>query len=257
MYIVLKKGKLKQMIYNAVQKAGTYRKLADDIHISRSTLYDYYFREYSIPENNLKILSDYLNIKINEEEIEKKLPNNWKQIRGGKNCVNKKIQNGTFYKQLEICRKNIRNKHSLKEWHKQMKKKDPEAYHLSQYERFKKIGGYKFITKNQERVRNILEKETADTLKTLGLEYKYEPLIKAGSSYFFPDFLVEDKIILECTMWRGYDKAIKLKEKIKKLRKSYKVYVIIPEKLKKYYSSINKYLVTDINQLKELTRIFK
>lgn len=54
-------------------------------------------------------------------------------------------------------------------------------------EKFKKIAGYKFITENGEKVRNNFEKEVADLLKKLGLDYKYESLVKVGNRYFFPD----------------------------------------------------------------------
>ncbi|MEO5355607.1 MAG: hypothetical protein H7835_20740, partial [Magnetococcus sp. XQGC-1] len=53
----------------------------------------------------------------------------------------------------------------LKTWHSKMKKQDPEKYHIIQYERFKKIGNYKLLTKNKEKVRNKLEQEVANILK--------------------------------------------------------------------------------------------
>jgi hypothetical protein len=251
MYLLLKKGKLENIMLKASKKAKSQKELSLAVKIPRSKIWSYRVNNIALEKSRIERIAKYADVKIEKEDIEKELPDNWRQKIGGKNCVIKKIKEGVLDSQLKKCR--IKSAGKLGEWHKQMKKKDPEAYHLSQYEKFKKIGGYKFITKNREKVRNILEKETADTLKNLNFKYQYEPLIRIEHSYFFPDFLVEGKIILECTMWRGYDKAIKLKEKIKQLKKSYKVYVIIPEKLKKYYSSISEHLITDIAQLKNLS----
>lgn len=75
------------------------------------------------------------------------------------------------------------------------------------------------------------------------LSYKYEPLVKIGNRYFFPDFLINNKIIVECTEWRGFDKAIKLKSKIEFLKKEYKVFVVIPKSLKRYYEILNRHLL--------------
>ncbi len=96
-----------------------------------------------------------------------------------------------------------------------MKENNPEEYYLIQYSRFKKVGDYKLFTLNGEKVRNSLEKDVADILNKNGIKYSYEPLVRVKDRFFFPDFLINDKIILECTMWRGSDKAVKLKEKIK------------------------------------------
>jgi hypothetical protein len=73
--------------------------------------------------------------------------------------------------------------------------------------------------------------------------------VKARGKYFFPDFLVEDRIIIECTFWRGTDKAIKLKEKIKYFKQKYKVYVVIPKTLKRYYETLNNHLIIGINNI--------
>ena len=97
-----------------------------------------------------------------------------------------------------------------------MKMENPKKYYMMQYEKFKRIGGYKYRTNNGEKVRNELEKEVANLLKKNKIEYEYEPLIKSDNKYFFPDFLINNKIILECTAWRGEAKAYKLKELLQK-----------------------------------------
>ena len=142
--------------------------------------------------------------------------------------------------------------HSLRLWHKRMKKENIEKYYIMQYERFKKVGNYKFITENGEKVRNKLEKDVADLLKKLGFDYKYEPLVRVGKNYFFPDFLINDNTIIECTAWRGFDKAIKLKNKIKYLKKKYTVFVVIPKALKRYYEILNQYLLFGIDDLRQV-----
>ena len=67
-----------------------------------------------------------------------------------------------------------------------MKKTNPEEYYISQYEKFKKIGEYKYVTNNGEKVRNILEKEVADILKNHKIKYEYEPYINVKNKAFSP-----------------------------------------------------------------------
>ena len=252
MYFILKRGKLKEIISLALDRSGSFRKLEADVSIPKSCLFIYFVEKRAIKKDYLDKLLNYLNITINREDIIKELPDNWKQTKGGKNCVIIKKRNGTFEKQL----KQFQNKtpEALRLWHKKLKREDPKKYYLSQYERFKKIGTYKFITNNKEKVRNKLEKDVADLLKGLNRSYKYEPLVKVADKYFFPDFLIDEKIILECTAWRGLDKAIKLKEKISYLKKNYKVYVVIPKTLKRYYETLNQYLILGIDNIPKMLK---
>ncbi|MBS3079504.1 hypothetical protein J4218_05260 [Candidatus Pacearchaeota archaeon] len=248
MYLKLKKGKLQEIISLAIKRAGSIRKLVLKVNIPRSTIFENYQEKHFINEKNLNKILQYLEIKLDKKDILKRFPDNWKQIIGGKKCVETKKANGTYEKQLKQCQQKG-GKIYLKKWHSKMKKQDSEKYHILQYERFKKISNYKFETKNKEKVRNKLEKEVADILKTMNIKYRYEPLIKIGGKYFFPDFLINDKIIIECTAWRGFDKAIKLKSKIKSLETKYRVYVVIPKTLKRYYVTLNNWLVLGTEEL--------
>lgn len=255
MYFILKKGVLRNIVFKALNKAGNIRNLEKAVKISRSALSDYYNERRAIKQDNLDKLTNYLNILFKEEDIIERLPNNWKQIKGGKRCVEEKKKNGTFEKQLQQMRSKNSYEHnagSLRLWHKKMKKENPEKYYIMQYERFKKVGRYKFTTENGEKVRNKLEKDTADILKNLKINYKYESLVKSGGKYFFPDFLIRNNIIIECTEWRGFDKAIKLKNKIQQLKKKYRVYVLIPKALKRYYEILNEYLLLGLDDLKQM-----
>jgi len=137
-----------------------------------------------------------------------------------------------------------------------MKKERPEEYYQIQYNNFKKIGEYKYQTKKGEKVRNILEKQIADILNKMNIEYKYEPLIKSNNKYFFPDFLVNKNIIIECTMWKGETKAYKLKEKIKNLEKDYKIFVIIPKTLYSYYKILDNYLIKGLDEFVPIAQTF-
>ena len=253
-YIKLKKGRLKVLLSQAIKLSGNLRKLEKEIGIPRTTLSDHHNEKFiAIREDRLNKIINYLKIKMNEEDIIEILPSNWRQVKGGKKLVEMRRKNGTLEESLKKIRKN--GSIYLKKWHKKMKKENPEKYHLMQYEKFKKIGGYKFLTENNERVRNKLEQEVANLLRKMKFNYKYEPLIKVNNKFFFPDFLIDNNIIIECTEWRGLDKAIKLKHKINSLKKEYKVYVVIPKTLKRYYETLNHHLLLGIDELiKELNR---
>ncbi|MDO8563625.1 MAG: hypothetical protein Q7R87_01315 [Nanoarchaeota archaeon] len=246
MYLILKDNYLRRILDKAFKKAGNIRKLSKIVSIPRSTLSSYHMEQHLINESNLSKLEKYLKINIKKSNILRKLPNNWKQIKGGKNRVIKSLKEGTFNNQLEKARKKAGKKNS--EWHKFMKKTNPEKYYNSQYEKFKKIAEYKYKSKNGEKVRNKLEKETADKLKEMNIKYEYEPYILHKNKAFFPDFLIKDKIIIECTAWRGYDKAIKLKKRINHLKDKYEVYVLIPKALNKYYQILNKSLIFELDK---------
>ncbi len=189
-----------------------------------------------------------------ESLIEKKFQNNFRQKIGGIKCVEKKKEKGTFERDMKRIQ-DIQSK-KLKKWHKFMKLNRPEEYYSIQYSRFKKMGGYKFKTTKGEKVRNIFEKRIADILTKLNIDYQYEPLIKAEGKYFFPDFVINNKIIIECTMWRGESKAYKIKEKLKYLNKNYKVFVVIPKALYRYYKILNNNLIKGLDEFVPVAQTF-
>lgn len=247
MYLYLKEGKLKELILRAKIKEGTLRKLAEKMGISKSALSELYNEKRPVKEELLNKLLNHTKSIIEKEEIEKALPNNWKQVKAGLKGVIIRKNKGTFQKQLELCQKGSSN--YMKRWHRNMKEKNSEEYYKLQHSRFKKVDKYKFTTTKGEIVRNKFEKQVADKLNALNVPYSYEPLVKIGKRSFFPDFLINNKIILECTMWRGTDKAIKLKYKIKKLEKKYNVYVVIPKALNNYYQILSKHLILGLDEL--------
>jgi len=253
MYIKLKKGKQEEIIRGAIKKAGSYRKLSKITKITRSSLYGY-IKGRLMPENTFNSLLKFLKKPDLTNFISEKLPENWKQIKGGKNCVASKKEKGTFEKGMVKCQKAQSKK--LKEWHRLMKEKDPERYYNLQYSRFKKIAGYKYLTKKGEKVRNKFEKDIADVLYKLNIHYKYEQLVKIRDKYFFPDFLINDNIIIECTAWRGIEKAYKLRDKIKLLKTKYKVFVVIPKNLYSYYEILNNHLILGLDEFVPVAQTF-
>ena len=256
MFFKLREGILKKIIEDALKKAGNIRKLEKEIKIPRSTLSEYHLEKRLINEDNLEKLEKFLDIKIKEDEIIEKFQDNWKQIKGGKNSVKSKIKDGSFENQLNNARLNSDGSERLKEWHKKMKRDNPKEYHLIQYAKFKKIGGYKYKTDRGEKVRNKFEKDIADVLNKLNIQYQYEPLVNVGNRYFFPDFLINNKIIVEVTAWKGETKAYKLKDKIECLKKKYKIYVVIPKNLYSYYKILNNHLILGLDEFVPVAQTF-
>jgi len=250
MYIVLKNQK--DILSKAIKKAGTYRKLSKILKIPRSSVLRYY-QGGTIPKERFEKLVLFLGIEPKELKFSK-LEKNWRQKLGGKNCVKIKKQKGTYEKQLKKAQE--RGISKIKKWHKSMKKDNPEKYYSMQYSKFKKIGGYKHTTKKGEKVRNKFEKEVADILYELKLEYEYETLIKIGKTYFFPDFLINNKIIVECTAWKGEVKAYKLKEKLNLLKRKYRVFVVIPKNLYSYYKILDKHLIKGLDEFVPVAQTF-
>ncbi len=250
MFIKIKNQEM--IIRKAINKAGSYRKLSKNLRIPLPSLSRYINGE-ALQEDRFNLIVQFLDIDKNKLCLET-LPDNFRQKIGGINCVAIKKQKGTFERDMKRIQKICSEK--LKRWHKNMKQNYPEKYYNIQYSRFKKIGGYKCKTNRGEIVRNILEKDIADILYKLNLEYKYEPLVRINKNFFFPDFLIENKIIVECTMWKGQDKAHKLKKKIKELKKKYNVFVVIPKSLNKVYSLIKSSLILGLDEFASVAQTF-
>lgn len=255
MYMILKGGKLKYLIEKNIDKLGGVKKMAKDLHMSKSAIYEYYHERRPIRKDFLNKLIKNINYKLKGEDIKRGLPNNWKQVKGGIKCVALKKKNGTFEKQIKLARRKASLK--LKYWHYNMRTNNPEKYYEIQHSRFKKSGLYKLKTKNKEIVRNSLERDIANLLNRLNIKYQYEPLVKVGNKNFFPDFVINNKIVIEATMWRGYDKAVKLKKKIRYLKRDYRVYVVIPKALNNYYQTINNHLISGIDELVPVAQTFR
>ena len=97
----------------------------------------------------------------------------------------------------------------------------------------------------------------ADTLNKLGLNYKYEVLIKSEGRWFFPDFMIGEKIIIECTAWEGETKAYQLMEKIEYFKKRYKVFVVIPKHLYRKYKILDKHLILGLDELARVAQLVR
>ncbi len=244
MYVKLKEQE--KFIKSLIKKEGSYRRLAKKLDIPSPTFIVYSYGKRRIPLDRARAIIKYAG-EIEENLIEETFENNFKQKLGGLKCVELKKKRGTFEKDMKKIQKIQSEK--LVKWHKEMKDKNPQEYYKKQYNRFKKIGGYKFVTKKGEKVRNELEQAVANAFFESNIDYNYEPLVNVGKKYYFPDFVINDKILIECTSWKGETKAYKLKDKISVLKKKYKVFVIIPKRLEKYYQTLKKYLIFDIEDL--------
>ncbi|MFA6328083.1 MAG: hypothetical protein WCY41_01415 [Candidatus Micrarchaeia archaeon] len=251
MFVKLHKGELKKLMAAAIQRAGSERKLTKATGIPSITVYYYKHEIYHISEKRFDKIIHLLGMsrEATEAKVECMLPANWGRVKGGKNCLAMKRKNGTW--NANFRKMMLGSSKNLKAWHKKMKKEHPVEYHMDQYRRFKKIGGYKYTTNRGEKVRNTLEKKVADWLYDDGIAYEYEPLVKGLKNYYFPDFKI-GSLIIECTMWRGEEKAYKLLHKIRDLEKvGFGVIVIIPPDLRRFYKALDTYLTTDFSELEK------
>ncbi len=248
MYVELDLNYQKEIVQKAVKKAESERKLSKILNIPKSSINEYK-NGRKLPLSRYKNIIKFLGIdsEIAKEMIKKILDDNWKQKLGGEEVVRIKKENGTFQKNLNQLRE--ASSLRMKKWHFEMKNSHRKRYYTIQYERFKKIGGYKFVSKRGERVRNILEKKVADMLYNSKIDYEYEKYIDIDGKVFFPDFKINN-IIIECTMWDGKEKAYKLLERIKIMKKvNLNVFVCVPKKLENLYKPVDKFLFTDIDEL--------
>ena len=167
---------------------------------------------------------------------------NWGRIKGGK-AVQEKYSKENRFEEIHRGMRKASSEY-MKKWHSKMKRCSPNKYYALQHSRFKRVGGYKFISDKGHHVRNKFELEIANILNSIPVNYEYEPMIRISSTYLFPDFKIKN-LIIECTYWRGAQKAQALSEKIKKYEEAgFEVKVVIPEKLSSFYKSIEKHTIS-------------
>jgi hypothetical protein len=137
-YYQLKKGTLNKIVSQALAKAGSERKLAKELNILKSTIYFLKFEKRNISGEYLNKIENYLKLNRKDFNIITELSSNWGQKKGGEAVVKKKIENGTFKKNIELLHK--ASSENMKQWHKDMRENNPEKYYKWQYARFKKMG---------------------------------------------------------------------------------------------------------------------
>lgn len=246
MRIKFKEGKQNWLLEKAIAKAGSERKLKKILKIPNQTINRYRREQHLLSEERFNLILKFLKLDKKEVKniINKRIDGNWGRKKGGVNLIEKHKVNGTYHSYLTYLKK--RGKIVFSNLHKEMKRNNPEKYYKEQFERFKKVGLHKYKTKRGEMVRNKLEKDTADILFSLKLNYEYEPYILANNSPYFPDFKINNTII-ECTAWRGYLKVKKLKKKLKDFEKEgFNVWFIIPSEIKKFYKPIKDKIIVEL-----------
>ncbi len=245
MFVEIGKSIQIKLLKDAISKAGSERKMEKATKIPHASIGLYAHGTHKLTAERFKKILNFL--ELNENDFSFKLidPKIYR-IKGGKAVFQKYLKENRFTEIHQKMRKASSAK--MKEWHKKMKNEEPEKYYNTQYERFKKVGGYACKSKRGEIVRNKLEQEVADLLFGLNQNYSYEPLIKAEKHYF-PDFKIGN-LIIECTMWKGIEKAYLLAKKIADLENAgFTVKVVIPDNLREFYKPIERNIV-NISQLK-------
>ncbi len=249
------KRKQREFISTATSLLGGERKLAKLTGIPKASISHYRTEMYNIPESRAVKIAEITNL-YKYLKIAKKTPANWGQIKGGKRCLDKKRSNGTLDRNIKKMHHTMSKR--MKFWHATMKKKNKEFYYQLQYERFKKVSrGYKYKTLQGEKVRNWLEKDVANILFNKKISYRYEPFMDCGKRIFFPDFVLDNhNLIVEVSYWKGYQKAYKLKRKIKHYKKlGYNVVCVIPKGVQKFYKCINSFIISTPKELIEKARV--
>jgi hypothetical protein len=239
-YIKLDKAIQVDLCKMAIEKAGSEKELSFILKIPASTFYFYKKALYSFPLSRFTRLLEFLGIK--EADLSYALVDaNESRQKGGNAVYSNYLKSGRF---LEIHKKmRIASSEYMKDWHKKARQLNAQKYYELQYSRFKKIGGYKIKTNKGHFVRNWLEKEVADILYANKLSYEYEPYTLVNQNVYFPDFICNN-IIIECTYWKGKDKAEKLKVKINDFEAAgFEVFVVIPRALRSFYKPIENNLI--------------
>lgn len=231
----------KELLKLLHEKLGSDRKIAASLKIPKSSFYEY-SKGARIPIERFERIIEFLRFDRTDFKFNLVSGKEWLS-KGGRNSIKSKRKAGLLDKNFEKMR--LVSSKRMREMHSRLKAENREKYYLTQYERFKKIGEYKFKTEKGHLVRNSLEKKIANLLFQKGILYKYEPFLDLKTKVFFPDFKIGN-LIIEATMWKGTSKAEQLKSKIESMKSNgFMVVVVIPERLERYYKIIEEYLVNE------------
>lgn len=249
MKVVFKPGKQKELLTDVIKKVGSERKVSNLTGISKGAIYRYRTEKALIPTERLNRLLALTKRKTEfSSQIVKELCDNWGQIKGGLKLIDKKRKAGTF--QITIDKLKKASSERMKAWHRAEREKSPINYHILQYERFKKIGGYN-IDCGFIKVRNSLEAEISKILRLNKVDFEYEPCIVIGSKAYFPDFKVGNYLI-EATYWShpSANKLSYLKKKVNDYKHAgYHILFVIPSSHRKFYKGIGSTIISDVSKL--------
>jgi plasmid maintenance system antidote protein VapI len=202
--IQFKRGYQKEFFIELQTKTKlSQRKLAEKLKVSRRTLRNWINEIRLLPENIfyrcVKILPELMRYRMFIINI---YPAKWGRIKGGK--IRGKMKNNLTQK-LRIKGFRIANQKTIKR---------------------------KVLGPNGEKMYNLGEKRLAELLMECDLNYRYEPVIKLGGKYAFPDFLVKNSVIIErCgySDWPGYWNRILKKAKLYEKYFKGKFIIVVPD----------------------------
>ena len=224
MRLIFLNGKQKELITEYKNlKNCTWRKLSEIFNVDWKTIRDWRDEVYSIPDSIFdKIIKEFPRLSRFKSLITVKLNDNWGKVKGAHaahKTVRKKLKTDKKYRErwVKKCKlggiNNIKNG-PIKNW---------DAG-------FRRVGTRKVKGPKDEMMFNEGEKNIAEFLLQMGVNYQYEPLIELNGNHYFPDFLVNNIIIERCGLaTKNYFKSIKRKFKDYKSWKG-KVIIISPKK---------------------------
>ena len=217
MRCIFAEGKQRELLFAAKDLlAFSWRSLAKELNAGYTTLRDWRDEKYSLPltafQRLLELCPELRNFENYIVDIKKE---NWGRELGGLHA--KKEQRGFFhpsYKERRQVWRRTGGRMQLKKWHKTMREQKPEEYRRIQHERLKKSFNYKYLY-GGHKYRNLLELGVAKILTESRIQFNYEPMLKYAGNFYFPDFVANNNIIIECTFWHdAKQRAEELRQKI-------------------------------------------
>lgn len=205
--------------------------------LSRRTFRNWYEGRNLPPMKIVKTICRIFNYKLVDFQFEL-LPENWGVILGGKSKSRQYKCNLTKEQRIKGSKNGMK---SLRRKFGKEKMKKVSSYAGCMSVKSNKSYLRKTIGPKGEKMFNELEKEVAEILLKLGLDYKYEDVLHLKNRHIVPDFII-NQILIECTyFWRIDQKARTLKEKFNKILNETKIdriVVITKEEMKSEYNSL-------------------
>jgi len=233
-----KQGKFFKSVRPENMTLKTFYEKINSLSVKPFTFYSFraWYQGRTLPlSESVEAMCKFAGIKISGLNIEMK-PENWGCILGGKR---KYELYGLNFTREQIVKGGKNGMMSLR---KKLGKEGWRKLSFLAGSISAKSGNNfrrKILGPKGEKMFNEMEKEVAEILLKLNLDYEYEKVLKINDRFFIPDFIISSCIIIECTYWSFVDdKSRLLRERFKTILKNTpieKMVLVTSDRLKNEY----------------------
>jgi hypothetical protein len=230
MRLVFSEGKQKEFLTKFKElKNISWREFGRNLDIDWQSIRDYRDEKITLPKKIFeKILVEKPSLENYSKFIEEERDSNWGRAKGGRKSwiqIRKKLKYDKNFRKMWI-------KNCVAGGKKRVKMGPIEGWENG----FRNSPRRIVIGPKGERMFSSIEQSVAKLFLQIGLPYQYEPLMIVNKNKYFPDFVIDKKIIVEIFGYSSEKYFQRMKKKLKDYRTlNKKIILIIPNKMNSIY----------------------